>query len=129
MSDPVFLITGASSGIGAETARQAAEQGYRVVVAARSADKLRSLAEELGGAERALALSCDVAEETQQKAMIARTLEHFGRLDVVFANAGIGGSPGGFSGADTESWRNMLMTNVYGAALTLRCSARRGVLA
>lgn len=88
---------------------------------AQSVDKLSSLAEELGGENRALAVACDVADETQQRAMVARALDTFGRIDVVFANAGVGGSPGGFSGADPKSWRDMLMTNVYGAALTLRC--------
>lgn len=122
MSDPVFLITGASSGIGAETARQAAAGGYRVVLAARSAEKLERLADELGGTGKALTVACDVAEEAQQRQMVAQALATFGRLDVVFANAGIGGSPGGFSGADPASWRNMLLTNVYGTALTLRCS-------
>jgi NADP-dependent 3-hydroxy acid dehydrogenase YdfG len=59
MSDPVFLITGASSGIGAATARAAAQAGHRLVLAARSADKLNALANELGGAERAIAVTCD----------------------------------------------------------------------
>ena len=54
--DPVLLITGASSGIGAATARAAAESGYRLVLAARSEDKLSDLAEELGGADRAVAV-------------------------------------------------------------------------
>lgn len=120
MSDPVFLITGASSGIGAETARQAAQAGYRLVLAARSADRLTALAAELGGQERVLAVECDVTDEEQQKAMVEGALAAFGRLDVVFANAGIGGSPGGFSGADPQTWRRLLLTNVYGAALTLR---------
>lgn len=120
MSDPVFLITGASSGIGAETARQAAQAGYRLVLAARSADRLTALAAELGGPERVLAVECDVADEEQQKAMVEGALAAFGRLDVVFANAGIGGSPGGFSGADPATWRRLLLTNVYGVALTLR---------
>jgi NADP-dependent 3-hydroxy acid dehydrogenase YdfG len=62
MSDPVFLITGASSGIDAATARAAAGAGYRVVLAARSIDRLTALADELGGADRALALACDVIE-------------------------------------------------------------------
>ena len=85
-SGPVFLITGASSGIGAATARHAAEAGYRVVLAARSTDKLEALAKELGG----LAVTCDVTEWADQEAMVARTLEEYGRLDVAFANAGFG---------------------------------------
>lgn len=122
MDEPVFLITGASSGIGAETARQAASKGYRLALAARREDRLASLVDELGGSDRALAVRCDVTDEDQQKAMIERILDHFGRLDVVFANAGTGGRPGGFSGADTEVWKRMLLTNVHGVALTLRHS-------
>lgn len=120
MNDAVFLITGASSGIGAETARHAARAGYRLALAARSADKLDALVEELGGAQRALAVSCDVTDEAQQRRMVERVLSAFGRIDAVFANAGIGGSPGGFSGADTALWREMVLTNIYGVGLTLR---------
>ncbi len=120
MSDSVFLITGASSGIGAETARQAAAAGYRVVLAARSADRLAALVDELGGAERALAVTCDVTSVDDQQRMAERALETFGRIDAVFANAGIGGRPGGFSGADPEVWRDMVLTNIYGVGLTLR---------
>lgn len=120
MSDSVFLITGASSGIGAETARQAARTGYRVALAARSRDKLDGLVAELGGASRALAVSCDVTDELQQQAMIEQVLSAFGHIDVVFANAGMGGSPGGFSGADPLVWREMILTNIYGVGLTLR---------
>jgi NADP-dependent 3-hydroxy acid dehydrogenase YdfG len=119
--DPVFLITGPSSGIGAATARQAAQAGYRVVLAARSADKLEALAAELGGTERALAVACDVTEWEQQQAMVAAALERFGRLDVVFANAGFGATRG-FLEESPEHWRAMVLTNVYGAALTLRAT-------
>ncbi len=121
MSDPVFLITGASTGIGAATARHAAQAGYRVVLAARSQDKLTSLAEELGGDERALALRCDVTEWADQEAMVARTLESFGRLDVAFGNAGFGAKRG-FLEETPEQWREMVLTNVYGAALTIRAT-------
>lgn len=120
MTDPVMLITGASSGIGAETARQAAQAGYRLVLAARSAEQLRGLAGELGGDQRALAVSCDVTSESEQADMVKRALDHFGRIDAVFANAGRGGSPGGFSGADTAAWRDMILTNIYGVGLTLQ---------
>jgi NADP-dependent 3-hydroxy acid dehydrogenase YdfG len=121
MPDPVFLITGASSGIGAATARQAAQAGYRVLLAARSTDKLEALATELGGAERALAVACDVTEWEQQEAMVAAALSAFGQLDVVFANAGFGATRG-FLEESPEHWRAMVLTNVYGAALTLRAT-------
>lgn len=120
MSDPVFLITGASTGIGAATARAAAQAGYRLVLGARSEQRLTALANELGGPERVLAVPCDVTEQADQEAMVAQALAQFGRLDVAFANAGIGSTPGGFSGADPHNWHDMLMTNVYGAALTMR---------
>jgi NADP-dependent 3-hydroxy acid dehydrogenase YdfG len=121
MSDPVFLITGASTGIGAATAHQAAQAGYRVVLAARSVDRLTTLADELGGEERALAVECDVTEWEQQQALVARTLERFERLDVAFANAGFG-APRGFTKSTVEHWRAMVLTNVYGAALTIRAA-------
>jgi NADP-dependent 3-hydroxy acid dehydrogenase YdfG len=121
MPEPVFLITGASSGIGAATARRAAAAGHRVVLAARSADKLVELAEELGGPERALAVACDVTEWEQQEAMVAAALHAYGRLDVVFANAGFGAKRG-FLEESPEHWKAMVLTNVYGAALTLRAT-------
>jgi NADP-dependent 3-hydroxy acid dehydrogenase YdfG len=121
MSNPVLLITGASSGIGAATARAAAEQGYRVVLAARSADRLSELATELGGADRALAVRCDVTEWDDQQAMVRTALERFGQLDVVFANAGFGATRG-FLEESIEHWRSMVLTNVYGAALTIRAT-------
>jgi NADP-dependent 3-hydroxy acid dehydrogenase YdfG len=121
MSDRVFLITGASSGIGAATARQAAEAGYRVVLAARSREQLDELAGELGGADRALAVQCDVTEWEQQEAMVSEAISRFGQLDVVFANAGFGATRG-FLNESPEHWRAMVLTNVYGTALTIRAS-------
>jgi NADP-dependent 3-hydroxy acid dehydrogenase YdfG len=121
MPDPVFLITGASSGIGAATARRAAEPGYRLVLAARSQDKLDTLAEELGGPDVALAVACDVTDFAQQEAMVAAALERFGRLDVVWANAGFGAKRG-FLEETPEHWRDMVLTNVLGAAYTIRAA-------
>jgi len=114
-SERVFLITGASSGIGEATARHAAAAGYRVVLAARSTGKLESLADELGG----LAVTCDVTEWADQEAMVERALDVYGRIDVAFANAGFGGKRG-FKADTPEYWRAMVLTNVYGAALTIR---------
>ncbi len=121
MSDPVFLITGASSGIGAATARQAAEAGYRMALAARSEDRLQELVNELGGEQRALAVACDVTDWEQQQTAVGRVLEQFGRVDVAFANAGFGAKRG-FLEETTEHWREMVLTNVYGAALTIRAA-------
>jgi NADP-dependent 3-hydroxy acid dehydrogenase YdfG len=120
-SDRVFLITGASSGIGAATARRAAAEGWRLVLAARTQERLQALAEELGGPERALAVRCDVSEWEDQQRMAADALSAFGRIDVAFANAGFGG-PRGFLSDTPEHWREMVLTNVYGAALTLRAT-------
>jgi NADP-dependent 3-hydroxy acid dehydrogenase YdfG len=119
--DRVFLITGASTGIGAATARHASQAGYRLVLAARSLDKLEALADELGGEERALAVRCDVTEFDDQQAMVAAALERFGRLDVAFANAGFGASRG-FLSDTPEHWRAMVLTNVLGAAYTVRAT-------
>jgi NADP-dependent 3-hydroxy acid dehydrogenase YdfG len=117
-TDRVFLITGASTGIGAATARQAADAGYRLVLAARSVDKLEALAEELPDA---IAVRCDVTEWADQQALVARAMDAYGRIDVAFANAGFGG-PRGFDKGDPEEWKAMVLTNVYGAALTIRAT-------
>jgi NADP-dependent 3-hydroxy acid dehydrogenase YdfG len=119
-SEPVMLITGASSGIGAATARAAARQ-YRLVLAARRLEQLRELAEELGGEERAIAVECDVTEWDQVEAMAGAGLDAFGRIDAVFANAGFGASRG-FLEESPEHWRTMILTNVYGVALTIRAT-------
>ena len=119
-ADPVLLITGASSGIGAATARAAAPT-HRLVLAARSEEPLRELVAELGGEERALAVRCDVTEWDEVQALIAAALESFGRIDVVFANAGFGATRG-FLEESVEHWRSMVLTNVYGVALTIRAT-------
>jgi NADP-dependent 3-hydroxy acid dehydrogenase YdfG len=118
--DPVLLITGASSGIGAASARAAAG-GHRLVLAARRLEQLEELAAELGGDERAIAVHCDVAEWDQVQALTAAALEHFGRIDAVFANAGFGAARG-FLEESVEHWRSMVLTNVYGTALTVRAT-------
>jgi NADP-dependent 3-hydroxy acid dehydrogenase YdfG len=119
--DHVLLITGASTGIGAETARHAAQAGHRVVLGARSQDKLEALAEELGGPERALAVRCDVTDWADNEALVAAALEAFGRVDVVFANAGFGAKRGWLE-ETPEHWRAMVLTNVLGAAYTARAA-------
>ena len=116
---PVMVITGASSGIGAATARRAAEFGHRLVLAARSEDRLRALAGEIG--DGALAVRCDVTSWEDQQALVSTALEQFGRMDVFFANAGFGARRG-FLEETPEFWRSMIDTNVYGAALSIRAA-------
>ena len=117
MDDRVFLIAGASSGIGAATARQAAEAGHRVVLAARSEDKLQLLAAETGG----IAVRADVTHYPDQERLVERALDEYGRIDVVMANAGIG-HPRGFEAGDPEDAKQMVLTNVYGIYATIRAT-------
>ena len=117
----VFLITGASSGIGAATARSAAQEGHRLVLAARSTSALQELADELGGSDRAIAVTCDVTDFAQQEAMVQSALDAFGQIDVVFANAGFGAKRG-FLEETPELWREMVLTNVLGCAYTIRAT-------
>jgi NADP-dependent 3-hydroxy acid dehydrogenase YdfG len=119
--DRVFLITGASSGLGAATARAAAAEGWRLVLAARSLDRLEALATELGGPDHAVAVECDVTDWADQQAAILTCMEHFGRLDAAWANAGFGAQRS-FLGDSVEHWKQMVLTNVYGAALTIRAT-------
>jgi NADP-dependent 3-hydroxy acid dehydrogenase YdfG len=114
----VMLITGASTGIGAATARHAVQAGWRVVLAARSEDKLSQLVEELG-AEHALAQPCDVTDFGDQEALVAAAIERFGQIDAAFANAGFGAARG-FLKEDPDQWRQMVLTNVLGVAYTIR---------
>lgn len=119
--EPVFLITGASTGIGAATAKRAKEAGYRLVLAARSKDMLEDLAAELGGPEYAIAAPTDVTEWEQNEALVKAATDTFGRLDIVFANAGFGAQRGWLN-ETPEHWRSMVLTNVLGAAYTVRAA-------
>jgi NADP-dependent 3-hydroxy acid dehydrogenase YdfG len=118
---PTLLITGASSGIGAATARRAADAGYALALGARREDRLRELAEELGGPERAIAVRCDVEDWDDVRAFGRAALDAFGRVDAVFANAGFGAQRG-FLEESPEHWRSMVLTNVLGVALTIRAT-------
>jgi NADP-dependent 3-hydroxy acid dehydrogenase YdfG len=117
----VLLITGASSGIGAATAREASEAGWQLALAARSTEKLHALAAEIG-TEKAAVFDVDVTDYAAQEKMVARVLERFGRIDAVFANAGVGGQPGGFSGAPIDAWQSIVSVNILGVAYTLRAT-------
>ncbi len=116
-----LLITGASTGIGAATARAAVEAGFNVALMARSADKLDDLVADIG-VDRAAAFSGDVTDFGDQQRVAEETVKRFGTINAVFANAGRGGVPGGYAEGDVEAWHDMIMTNVYGLALTARAT-------
>ncbi|HUF55356.1 MAG TPA: SDR family oxidoreductase [Thermohalobaculum sp.] len=118
MPDRVILITGASSGIGAASARAAAEAGWKVALAARSEEKLAALVDEIGSG-RALAIPTDVTDEDSVKAMVAKAAG-FGPLAAAFANAGTGASSFGAEQGDTANWRQMVDINIWGLLLTVR---------
>ncbi len=122
--DKVFLITGASGGIGAAVARQAVQVGYRVVLVARSQSSIQTLADELGGSTHALALQGDSTHWQNWERIIGLTLKHFGQLDMTLANAGVVKGAWSFYQGDAtpDEWREMIMTNVYGTALTVRAT-------
>ena len=119
--DRVLIITGASSGIGAATARAAAGEGYRLVLGARREEPLNELASELGGGERAVAVRCDVTEWEDNERLAAAAIERFGGFDAVFANAGFGATRG-FLEESPDQWRSMVLTNVLGLAYTIRAT-------
>jgi NADP-dependent 3-hydroxy acid dehydrogenase YdfG len=91
------------------------------VLGARSEEKIAALAEELGGAERAIAARCDVTDWNDVDSLVKRAMDAFGRIDVAFANAGFGGGKS-FEQDDPEDWRSMVLTNVYGAAITAKAA-------
>lgn len=118
--EKVLLITGAGSGIGRATARRLAPD-RRLVLAGRRVEPLEELSDELGGSERALVVGCDVGEWDQVETMTAAALEAYGRIDEVFVNAGFGATRG-FLEESPEHWKSMVLTNVLGAALTIRAT-------
>ncbi|MEL7313315.1 MAG: SDR family oxidoreductase, partial [Pseudomonadota bacterium] len=113
-----ILITGGSSGIGEICARRAVEAGHRVVIASRSEDKLDAIVSDLGD-DNAFAVPCDVADPDAQAAMFDSAIEKFGRLDVVFANAGLGASAVGTEHGDIENFHQMIIINNF--AVTVTC--------
>lgn len=118
----VLLITGASSGIGKATARKAAEEGLKLILTARRQELLDELVTEFGE-DNALAVAADVTDFKQLQEVINKGVEKFGRLDVVFANAGMGASVAGTEEGDPKEWKQMIDLNInallYTAKLTL----------
>ena len=116
LSGKVVIITGASSGIGAATAHLLAEHDCKLTLAARSVDKMQALANTLD--TETLVLKADMSVPADITAMVDKTVEHFGRVDVMFANAGIY-IPGQVEDGDPDAWSNLMTVNVDSV---LRCA-------
>lgn len=111
IENKVVIITGASSGIGAETARVLARNGAKVVLSARREEKLKKLVEEIG--ENAVYLKSDVSNAEDMQALVKLAKEKFGKVDALFANAGI--MPGGnMSELKVKDWMGMVNINIVG---------------
>lgn len=117
--EPVTLITGGSTGIGAATARALLKQGHRVGVTGRHADKLAAFAASAGAGERLLTITGDTSDAHDVASAVRRVVDAWGRLDNVIANAGFS-LPGNLESQAPEDMRAMVLTNVLGPALLVR---------
>ena len=116
MSDKVAIVTGAGSGIGRESALALLRAGYAVALAGRRAERLEETVKAAGEAgSRALAVPTDVADPESIRALFAKTKEQFGRLDVLFNNAGTGAPPIPLEDLTYEQWKTVVDINLNGA--------------
>ncbi len=118
---PVALITGGGSGIGAAVARQLLDAGHRVTVTGRTERRLRDFADGLGNPEGLQTIVGDASSYDDIRNAVDRTLEAYGRLDTVVANAGFATHDSVAEG-DPAGWAEMVLTNVLGPALLIRAS-------
>lgn len=120
--EKIVLITGASSGIGEATAKTLVNNGHKVILTARREEQLNQLVAELGS-DNALAVAADATDFTALENVVTKGIEKFGRLDVAFANAGMGVSTAGTEKGDPDEWSTMIDINIkallWSAKLTL----------
>ncbi|TKD51196.1 SDR family oxidoreductase [Sphingomonas baiyangensis] len=125
MSGRIAVITGAGSGIGRAAAQALAKRGYRLALAGRRADSLAETAATLeGGAAPHLCVPTDVTDAASVAQLFARTAEHFGRIDMLFNNAGVNVADGAIDRLAEADWRRVIDTNLTGAFLCLQAAFR-----
>ncbi len=123
LRDRVAFITGAASGIGAGTARRFAGEGALVALADIRAEGAARVRDEIAGAGgQALALECDVSDPESVRRAVDAAAAHFGRLDIVCANAGINGVWAPIEDLRPDEWDHTLDTNLKGTYLTIHCA-------
>ncbi len=121
LSEKVAIVTGASRGIGAATARALAEAGARVVLAARSTGAIESVAEEIhAGGGQAVAMGCDVASYADVAALVSRAQEAFGPVDILVGNAGVIEPISHMATSDPEAWGQVIDINTKGVYYGMR---------
>lgn len=120
MKDKVVLITGASRGIGAASARAFADEGAKVALVARSADQIEQIANEIG--EAAIAIPCDISSYKDLERAIEKTETAFGPLDVFIGNAGLLDPISHLAEADPEAWGKTIDVNLKGVFNGMRAA-------
>ncbi|MGC4892029.1 SDR family oxidoreductase [Micromonospora sp. DT227] len=122
LADRVYVLTGASGGLGLATARQLVADGARVVVSARAPERVAAAVEALGGPARAIGLTADLADPGTPDRLVAAAREHFGRLDGALVS--VGGPPGGTAAEVTDAqWRESFETVFLGSVRLARTVA------
>lgn len=123
-SSRVAIVTGAGSGIGRAAALALLNDGWQVALAGRRAEPLQAVAAESGAGDRALAVPTDVSQPAEVKALFEQTVARFGRVDLLFNNAGVNNPPGPFEDWTPEQWRGVVDVNLNGMFFCLQQAFR-----
>jgi hypothetical protein len=120
-NEKVIIITGASSGIGAATVDKVVSAGHKAVITARSLDKLEKIVNRWGE-DKVLAVQADASKFAEIERVVEKAKQKFGRIDVVFANAGTGINTPGIENGDIDEWKTMTDVNINALLYTAKAS-------